>query len=448
MGSLGLTLDRISTARMRIILTSSLVVLVTAGPQGINFGGASGGKKEVSNRNTNNKHYGTSNSNSANTDHCCCVPEGNSCYDSSNGGDDLVGEGFINKRIVNRPGSGGNQHLTQTCPHRHQLCCYPDSYDFSVFGRTCVPPSTSGSSSGFTSGSSSSAAWRQGCSETSVYGSNQCGTRDYRRPASNLNYGEASPGEFPWTCLLLNQNNDFIGTCAIIPETFTNDVSRGTSKVITAAHNLKKIGFNEVVKVRVGEYDASGFNPPEVRKHEEYIVTKITKHPQFDPKRLSNDIAILRLSQRINLNNPYVNTACLPSCDNQFDYQFSNGTGVRCWVAGWGKNEFDGSFQFIQHKVDVPIVDDYKCNSALKRALNRKERGVGDRFQLHDSEVCAGTETGKDACTGDGGSPLVCQADSGRWTVVGLVAWGIGCATDIPGVYTKISYFKNWINSN
>merc|ERR1712002_1082879 len=224
MGSLGLTLDRISTARMRIILTSSLVVLVTAGPQGINFGGASGGKKEVSNRNTNNKHYGTSNSNSANTDHCCCVPEGNSCYDSSNnGGDDLVGEGFINERIVNRPGPGGNQHLTQTCPHRHQLCCYSDSYDFSVFGRTCVPSSTSGSSSGFTSGSSSSAAWRQGCSETSVYGSNQCGTRDYRRPASNLNYGEASPGEFPWTCLLLNQNNDFIGTCAIIPETFTND---------------------------------------------------------------------------------------------------------------------------------------------------------------------------------------------------------------------------------
>ena len=49
----------------------------------------------------------------------------------------------------------------------------------------------------------------------------------------------------------------------------------------------------------------------------------------------------------------------------------SNGTGVRCWVAGWGKDEFDGSFQFRQHKVDVPIVDNFRCNSALKRALNR-----------------------------------------------------------------------------
>merc|ERR1712014_29016 len=276
--------------------------------------------------------------------------------------------------------SGSNQGLTQSCPYRHKICCYPDNYDFSVFGRTCVPPTTGGSSSGFTSGSS--AAWRQGCSESSVYGSNQCGTRTYGRPVSNLKYGEASPGEFPWTCLLLSQNNDFIGTCAVIPESF------------------------------------------------------------------NNDIAILRVNRRINLNHPYVNTACLPSCDNQFDYQFSNGTGVRCWVAGWGKNEYDGSFQFIQHKVDVPIVDDYKCNSALKRALNRKEQGVGDRFQLHQSEICAGTETGKDACTGDGGSPLVCQAQSGRWTVVGLVSWGIGCATDIPGVYTKISHFKSWINAN
>ena len=74
--------------------------------------------------------------------------------------------------------------------------------------------------------------------------------------------------------------------------------------------------------------------------------------------------------------------------------------------------------------------------------------GVGDRFQLHQSEICAGGEIGKDACTGDGGSPLVCQAQSGRWTVVGLVSWGIGCASELPGVYVRVSHFQNWINSN
>ena len=126
----------------------------------------------------------------------------------------------------------------------------------------------------------------------------------------------------------------------------------------------------------------------------------------------------------------------------------SNGTGVRCHVAGWGKEEFTGDFQFIQHKVDLPLVNDRKCNSALKFALNARKAGAGDRFQLDASEICAGGEVGKDACTGDGGSPLVCQAQSGRWTVVGLVSWGIGCASDLPGVYVDIYQFRDWINSN
>ena len=60
-------------------------------------------------------------------------------------------------------------------------------------------------------------------------------------PVSGLSHGESSPGEFPWTCLILNQNNDFVGSCAIIPETSSNSLSSGTSKVITAAHNLKDV---------------------------------------------------------------------------------------------------------------------------------------------------------------------------------------------------------------
>ena len=92
-----------------------------------------------------------------------------------------------------------------------------------------------------------------------------------------------------------------------------------------------------------------------------------------------------------------------------FDYQFANGTGVRCWVAGWGKDEIDGSFQFKQKKVSLPLVEPNRCNSNLKVALNNQRQGTGNRFQLHSSEVCAGGEVGKDACTGDGGSPLVCQ---------------------------------------
>ena len=36
------------------------------------------------------------------------------------------------------------------------------------------------------------------------------------------------------------------------------------------------------------------------------------------------------------------------------------------------------------------------------------------------AEFCAGGEIGHDSCKGDGGAPLVCEAEDGRWHVVGL----------------------------
>jgi len=431
------------------ILIFTLILKTYSSPQ-LNFGGSSGGsktsntKKEVDISDLTSRHHtGSSSSNNYNpgTLHCCCINQHESCLSSLNqgggggggfsGGDDLVGLGLIDERIVNRPGSG-NSAPSHSCPIGQRQCCYTDA-------RYSCP-----GSSEFNNGGSSN-VWRQGCQESQGFGNNQCGLRSYSGSSSGVQHGESSPGEFPWTCLILNQNNDFVGTCAIIPENFNNDITRGTSKVITAAHNIKSTNG---LKVRVGEYDASAFKSPERYQHEEYRVNRVIFHPQFDRKRLSNDIAILRLDQRVNLNHRYVNAACMPACDQQFSFTFSNGTGVRCHVAGWGKDEFTGSFQFIQHKVDLPLMDEFRCNAALKLALNRRQSGVGDRFQLHQSEICAGGEIGKDACTGDGGSPLVCQAQSGRWTVVGLVSWGIGCASELPGVYVRVSHFQNWINSN
>merc|ERR1712038_756270 len=373
---------------------------------------------------------------------CCCIPVTDQCREEEPEEElDLVGLGLINPRIVNRPAAASP---STTCPAGYQVCCRPASaapgVDMSVFGRSaCIPPTKQVAE-----------PWVQGCQETQVYGETitgvkACGTQEFS-PVAGLGHGETSPGEFPWTCLILNQNNDFIGSCAVIPNDSSNKNGRSTRKVVTAAHKLKNVQQNELLKIRVGEYDASGFNSPETAQHEEYTVVRLLKHPQFNAGRLSNDIAILYTDRDINLNKPNVNTACLPSCRDQFGHQFNNGTGVRCWVAGWGKNEVDGSFQFIQHKVDLPLVENNSCNNKLKSALNAQRAGSGNRFSLSQSEICAGGQVGKDACTGDGGSPLVCQGQSGRWTVVGLVTWGVGCASDVPGVYARMSHFTQWID--
>jgi len=378
---------------------------------------------------------------------CCCVPASQSCGLDLFQGEDLVGSGLIDARgkdptgssistrIVNRPQAATNTNSAQvSCAQGQKLCCYDQGLDFSVFGQTCLNPTVG----------QNQEPWFQSCRDN-VPSSNSksCGLREYARPASGLEFGTSSPGEFPWTCLLLNQNNDFIGTCAIIPTSSSNNNRQGTRKVITAAHKLSVLGETDLLKVRVGEWDASGFNFPEEAEHEEYTVTRILKHPQFNKKRLTNDIALLFLDRNINLNHPYVNTACLPSCGDQFDYRFSNGTGTLCWVAGWGKDEVDGSFQFLQKKVDLPLVPASECGVGLAKGLGRSSFSVEPV-----SEVCAGGVPGKDACSGDGGSPLVCKSESGRWTVVGLVTWGIGCASEIPGVYARVAGFTSWIDNN
>lgn len=50
---------------------------------------------------------------------------------------------------------------------------------------------------------------------------------------------------------------------------------------------------------------------------------------------------------------------------------------------------------------------------------------------------------------GDGGSPLVCPDPNNpnRYLQAGIVAWGIGCGeVGIPGVYAKVSNYREWID--
>ena len=57
------------------------------------------------------------------------------------------------------------------------------------------------------------------------------------------------------------------------------------------------------------------------------------------------------------------------------------------------------------------------------------------------------TDGGKDHCTGDAGSSLVCNVD-GKVTLTGIVSWGIGCAREgLPGVLGDVYNYRDWIDS-
>uniref|UniRef100_A0A3Q1IHJ5 Peptidase S1 domain-containing protein n=1 Tax=Anabas testudineus TaxID=64144 RepID=A0A3Q1IHJ5_ANATE len=71
--------------------------------------------------------------------------------------------------------------------------------------------------------------------------------------------------------------------------------------------------------------------------------------------------------------------------------------------------------------------------------------GVGT---ITDNMMCAGLPAGgKDTCQGDDGGPLVIKQNS-HWIQGGVTSFGIGCALpNLPGVYTRVSQYQSWINS-
>ncbi len=62
-------------------------------------------------------------------------------------------------------------------------------------------------------------------------------------------------------------------------------------------------------------------------------------------------------------------------------------SSIRCWVAGWGKDNSDGDFQFIQHKVDVPLYDRFRCETRIRAELSKTNPSIARTFSLHPGEL-------------------------------------------------------------
>ncbi|XP_064115272.1 phenoloxidase-activating factor 2-like isoform X2 [Macrobrachium nipponense] len=245
-------------------------------------------------------------------------------------------------------------------------------------------------------------------------------------PYRQANPAEADFGEYPWMALVLDLDNNYIGGGALISPEW----------VLTAAHVISRAQGRKT-KVRLGDYDvAAPQDHPEIA-HVERVVNDIVVHPDFNPKSLANDVALLHFQPFDSQGLPHIGTVCIPEQGQLFFSSSEN-----CWVTGWGKDEFseDASYQLIMKEVDVPMIDPFACEARLQRTR------LGPTFTLDSNAfVCAGGVQGKDACTGDGGSPLVCRTTRG-WTVTGLVAWGIRCAeADVPGVYVNVANYVNFI---
>jgi len=352
---------------------------------------------------------------------CWCQPVNQPCTDLRPENLDLV------TRIANRPGSPDSGGAgSRGCPPDRRLCC-PGNVP-AVLNPTHGNLGSGGNRPGFVgnpaptfnNGGFSTGPLTHGGSIVSTGAS--CGVRAPIRAPPAVS-PTADQGEYPWMAVVLGPGDSYVAGGVLVAPRW----------VLTTPH---KLGGKRNLQVRLGDYDVSSAHDTPSFPHYQVAVKRVVTHPRYDPKTLANDVALLELDSSIPLDRyPHVTPACLPRAGQTF-------TGQRCFVSGWGKDAFSrGQFQRKLQEVDVPVVAPGRC----ERMLRNTRLGAG--FNLdHRSFICAGGEKDKDACQGDGGSPLVCHND-GRWTVGGLVAWGVGCAQEnVPGVYVNVASYTDFIN--
>uniref|UniRef100_A0A8C3JD65 Peptidase S1 domain-containing protein n=1 Tax=Calidris pygmaea TaxID=425635 RepID=A0A8C3JD65_9CHAR len=169
--------------------------------------------------------------------------------------------------------------------------------------------------------------------------------------------------------------------------------------------------------------------PPKQKK----LVRRIIVHERYSDFVFDHeyDIAVVELASPIEFTSD-VHSVCLPEASHVFAENTS------CFVTGWGALKNDGRSVNELRQAEVKIISTAICN-------RRQVYGGA----ITPGMLCAGYLEGQvDACQGDSGGPLVQANSRGIWYLVGIVSWGDDCGkANKPGVYVRVTYYRNWINS-
>ncbi|SPP80064.1 blast:Transmembrane protease serine 6 [Drosophila guanche] len=127
-----------------------------------------------------------------------------------------------------------------------------------------------------------------------------CGTPNVNRIVGGQ---QVRSNKYPWTAQLVKGRH--------YPRLFCGGSLINDRYVLTAAHCVH--GNRDQITIRLLQIDRSSRDPGIVRK-----VVKTTIHPNYDPNRIVNDVALLKLESPVPLTGN-MRPVCLPDANHNFD---------------------------------------------------------------------------------------------------------------------------------
>uniref|UniRef100_A0A4Y0BRI1 Peptidase S1 domain-containing protein n=1 Tax=Anopheles funestus TaxID=62324 RepID=A0A4Y0BRI1_ANOFN len=212
--------------------------------------------------------------------------------------------------------------------------------------------------------------------------------------------------------------------------------------LVTAAHcNSTPYGVPLVVRMGTGNL----LSPPHPDDVQDRPIKNIIVHPKYKTSQKYDDIALLEVANQF-----MFDSVLQPTCLHVEDSDLDAATMLH--AAGWG---FTGDIYSPEAllRTNLSTVPVEECNKAYVTFKARIKDGIrpSQYCARGSQQLVGGVPLYSDTCEGDSGGPLYYVAggeDAPKYYLLGVTSFGAGCGSSNPSVYTRISYYMDWIESH
>uniref|UniRef100_A0A182WMK8 Peptidase S1 domain-containing protein n=1 Tax=Anopheles minimus TaxID=112268 RepID=A0A182WMK8_9DIPT len=217
---------------------------------------------------------------------------------------------------------------------------------------------------------------------------------------------------------------------------FPTDINKAFIPTVRQTLNDCHLRYHKVAPqvVRLGVIDiTAGLYDPQNQFAQEYSIASFRRHPEHEFRTEYHDIALVTLDRAVTLT-----SAVVPAC-------LWTGAQVpvrRLEAAGFGQTSFGGDRTPILLKVQLSPVEIGACSRFYPPGRRRRQG-------LIEQQLCAADER-MDTCHGDSGGPLQIKLMANNRLipfVAGITSFGRFCGTGTPAVYTRVSSYVDWIQT-